>query len=136
MGFAARPFCVKQRAMDYIIRLFKRLTAFVKPADGWRLRVRQFKSGVAVWEVEGHPEIMPFIPWPPHWCAWEPDAESDSKVRFVSHISLVSGRLCEGDHAVKCARCSIPIHMAEADMLTNLDVPACPWCVGAVRSAG
>jgi hypothetical protein len=119
--------------METLKRLWSRLRAYLSPTPDWSRTIRRFHAGEAVWPVPGHPEIQPFIPWPPDWCSWEPDAEADSKVRFVSHVSLVSGRVCEGDNAVKCARCAIPIHMDEADMLTNLDVPACPWCVGAVR---
>lgn len=122
--------------MSPISRLFKRIIAFLRPALKWRQKARLYKSGVAVWEVDGHPEIPPFIPWPPEWCSWEHDGEAESKVRFTPHVSLVSGRTCEGDNAVKCARCSIPIHMDEADMMNNLDIPACPWCVGSVRQVG
>lgn len=116
-----------------INRFLKRLLAFVKPLSGWRHRVRLYKAGAAVWDVDGHPEIQPFVPWPPQWCSWEAAPDEESKVRFLPHRSLISGKLCEGDAAVKCARCGIPVHMDETDMLTNLDVPSCPWCTPVIR---
>lgn len=119
--------------MSGIKRILLRVLAFLKPVSGWNKRIRLFKAGAAVWDVDGHPEIQPFIPWPPHWCSWEAAPDEPSKVRFISHRSLISGKLCEGDAAVKCARCGIPVHMDETDMIDNLDVPSCRWCTPLIR---
>lgn len=116
---------------------FRRVWSWLLPRAGWKERVQAFRSGVTVWPILERPDMDPLFPWPSEWCLWEAvepeEPDQKAKSRFGSCTSLVSGQTAHGDDAVRCARCGIPLHMGEAHMTTNLDIPACSWCVGAVR---
>ena len=116
---------------------FKRVWSYIFPVPGWRQRIFDYRDGKGVWEVTGYPEMDPMAPWPAEWCVWEvaPPDEKHSKhyPKMVGCVSHISGSRADGDDAVRCSRCGIPIHMGEAHMLTTIDIPACSWCVGSVR---
>jgi hypothetical protein len=61
--------------------------------------------------------------------------EGVQEVEFIDVVSGLSGMKAEGEAAVACARCGVHMHVVETNMKTNLDVPACPWCLEAVESA-
>ena len=116
---------------------FRRVWSWLIPRPGWEDRVLAYRSGNTVWPVPEHPDMDPLFPWPAEWCVWEvaPPAKEGGKhfPKMISCTSCVSGTHADGDNAVRCARCGIPLHMGEAHMATNLDIPSCSWCVGSVR---
>jgi len=118
-------------------RLLHRIKCWLFPMAGWKDRLVAVRDGNNVWPVADHSDISPFFPWPPEWCVWEaapPTWEGGPRTpRFLNTVSMISGRIAEGDYAVRCSRCGIHLHSDEANMRSNVDVPACYWCVGAVR---
>jgi len=111
--------------------LVKRIIAFLFPVKGWRARLRTFRRSpsLPIWRFED-PELPPTTPWPPEWFphAIERDADGKPHIRFLNTVSLISGRVCEGEAAVCCARCGIHLHVEETTMTDNTSAPICPWC--------
>jgi len=130
-------FALVHPAPTRILRLLQRFKAFLFPVQGWKKRLAKFRSGQATWPIPGAPEGTPGVgPWPLEWTPCSVTFVYDSegkptgaKLEFLNFISVVSGRLAEGEDAVACARCGIHMHVADTEMETNLDVPLCPWCI-------
>ena len=118
-------------------RLIKRIKAFFSPLSGWAERVRLYRTGNVIWAVTGRPELPPTAPWPTEWTVvdFAPAMGGGVDMTYPDTVSDVSGREAKGEDAVRCARCGIHLHVAEAGMQTNIDIPACSWCVGFVRRA-
>ncbi len=112
-------------------RLSKRIVAFLFPMSDWRARLRTFRRSpsLPVWRFED-PELPPTAPWPPEWFPHVIERNADGKpfIRFLDTTSLISGRPCEGEAAVRCARCGIHLHVEETTMADNTSAPICPWC--------
>lgn len=118
-------------------RLIKRIKYFLFPMENWKDRVRRFRKGQVVWTLPLYPKLAPMAPWPHEWTvqALIPDGEGGATVVFCDTFSDVSGKEAKGEDAVRCARCGINLHVSDTDMETNIDIPACSWCVGLVAKA-
>jgi hypothetical protein len=116
-------------------RLLFRLYNYVFPMHDWARRVKQFRHGKIAWSVPDRPDIGNFGPWPLEWIEVEIPKVCGEKLIFKDGVSAISGLACSGDDAVRCARCGISLHVAEANMMDSLSVPACSWCVGSVHRA-
>lgn len=122
--------------MTSVVRLLRRIWAFLSPLPNWQQRVRLYRGGMIVWDVPDHPEVGKIGPWPAEWTPLRilADESGTPKIDFLPVVSAVSGRTAEGEDAVACVRCGIHLHMDEAGMQTNLDVPSCAWCRNTVMS--
>jgi len=130
------PFIVTEAEVNWRV-LLRRSWAWLFPVPRWKDRLLAYIDGNAVWAVPGRPDMMPMSPWPPEWCVLEAVEASDdgapAHMKLVDGVSLISSRVAEGEDAVRCCRCGITLHVTEAHMGTSIDVPACSWCIGAVR---
>jgi hypothetical protein len=115
-------------------RLFKRIKHFFFPVRGWKTRVQQFRAGKIVWESTGLLKLPPMSPWPPEWTVMAiiPAGEGGATVSFCDTFSDVTGKEAKGEAAVRCARCGVNLHVEDTGMETNIDLPACSWCVGLI----
>jgi len=122
--------------MTTIMRLLRRVRAYLFPVTNWKRRLADFRRGNTIWPVEGHPELPAMCPWPIQWTPYEiiVDGEGNKGVKFIPVRSAVSGILAEGELAVSCCRCGIPLHVKDTTMQTNLDVPYCSWCASSVEA--
>ena len=118
-----------------LVRFLRRVKAFLLPMSGWAERVRRYRRGQVTWTVPSFPLLPPMAPWPPEWTVVEfsPTGDGGATVVFHDGHSDVSGKEAKGDDLVRCSRCGIHLHVGETEMETNIDVPACSWCVGYVR---
>ena len=118
-------------------RLWTRIVAFLFPMKGWAERVSLFRRGNITWKLELYPNNDPVCPWPHEWTVMSaiPIGGGKATIHYHDAISDVSGVEARGEDAVRCCRCGIKLHVAEAHMQTNLDIPTCSWCVGFVRRA-
>lgn len=124
--------------MTSVVRLLRRIWAFAFPRPGWKKRVAQYSRGQTVWRFSGNfADKLPAVgPWPPEWTPFRVVVKSTGpEVEFMNVVSAVSGKSAEGEDAVYCARCGIPLHVADTKMETNLDIPSCAWCRDMVESA-
>jgi hypothetical protein len=124
--------------MTSVVRLLRRIWAFVFPRSGWKSRVLAFRGGQTVWRFSEHAgKALPAVgPWPPEWTPFRVvDKDGASEVEFIDVVSDLSGMKAEGEAAVACARCGVHMHVVETNMQTNLDIPACPWCRERVAAA-
>lgn len=114
---------------DSLRRLAVRARLWCSPVPGWKDRWQEYTRGRVTWPVPELPDHPDIIPFPAQWCIY---TTQDGKLVFTDPaISQISGRLAEGEDAVRCARCGVHLHRLETGipMKTNHSVPVCPWCV-------
>jgi len=124
--------------MTSVVRLLRRIWAFVFPSSGWKSRLAGYRRGQTIWHFSGpEAKTLPAVgPWPPEWTPFRVvNKDGVLGVEFIDVVSGLSGMKAAGEAAVACARCGVHMHVVETNMKTNLDVPACPWCREAVESS-